>query len=362
MHHRPVKAYVDLNALKHNLQIVKKRAPNSKVIAVIKANGYGHGIGRVAHQLTQADAFGVASIDEALQLRQKGFLHRILLLEGLFSEIELPIAVQNRFDLVVHSFHQVDWLENYARNIHNLNIWVKIDSGMHRLGFAPDELEDVVDRLSNFSQFNLYFMTHFSCADESSEHAVATSEKQFAIFSGLTNFHTGMKSSANSAAIFNLEKSHLDWIRPGICLYGCGFPEIKNKHQLKPVMRLESNILTLKWIPKGDSVGYGQTWTAERDTLLAVVAIGYGDGYPRSVPSGTPVLIHGQRMPIVGRVSMDMITVDVTDIAKQVNIDDPVILWGDRQLSVDEIAEAAGTISYELLCGITARVPMIEVR
>lgn len=360
MNFRPAKALIDLGALKHNLEVVKHQAPNSKVMAVIKANGYGHGIIRVAKQLSAADGFGVASIDDALLLRQEGFLHRILLLEGLFNETELEIAIHNRFDLVIHSQHQLQWLLNYPKPI-TLNIWIKIDTGMHRLGFHPDAIRSVTQDLTNSQHhFSMYYLSHFSCADETDSAAKEFTLKQIERFHGCVP-ENATKSLANSAAVFHYPNTHLDWIRPGISLYGAGEHKRALHHRdLKPVMRLESQIQALHWIQKGESVGYGNTWTAKHDSLIAVIAIGYGDGYPRHAPNGTPVIIHNQKLPLAGRVSMDMITVDVTKIADKVAIGDQVILWGVDSLTVDDVAKCAGTIGYELLCGVTRRVPMIE--
>ena len=361
MSYRPIKAIINLNALQHNLQVAKQLAPQSKVLAVIKANGYGHGIERVAKQLSAADGFGVASIDEALVLRQKGFLHRILLLEGLFCEQELPLVVQNRLDLVVHSQYQLQWLLDFEHK-NQLNIWIKIDTGMHRLGFHPDAVEGVIHQLeTSANKYQIHLMSHFANADDNS--AVG---KKFTL-QQKTAFHSSIQTSdfpqslANSAALFHYPKTQLDWVRPGILLYGAGYNKrIKSQLNLKPVMKLQSQIQALHWVPKGESVGYGNRWTAPKDSLIAVVAIGYGDGYPRHAPDGTPVSVRGHRMPLAGRVSMDMITIDITKFADQIDIGDTVTLWGDELVSVDEVADLCGTIGYELLCGITARVPIIE--
>ena len=363
MNHRPTRAYIDLQALRHNLALIKQHAPESRLMAIIKANGYGHGICKVAQQLSNADGFGVTSIDEALLLRQRGFLHRIVLLEGVFSPLELPIVIQNRLDIVVHCQEQIEWLLEYERHIHQLNVWVKIDTGMHRLGFHPDAVDSVVKQFQKYEkQFHLHFMSHMACADERGALANKFNRKQVKCFEEVCKAHDYPKSLANSAAIFNLNQTHYEWVRPGISLYGCGEFKKSVRNQLRPVMRFESEVLTLRWIQEGESVGYGQRWQASRDTLLAVIGVGYGDGYPRHAKDGTPVLIHNTRVPLVGRVSMDMITVDVTDIADKVYPGDKAILWGDKALSADEVAACSDTISYELLCGITSRVPILEVR
>lgn len=355
--YRPTKAYIHLPALRHNLQVVKTMAPNSKVLAVIKANGYGHGIDRVAHQFSSADGYGVACIDEAIILRQKGFLHRILLLEGLFSEAEIPLVYQHRLDLVVHSFHQLKWLleSQYQATI---NVWVKIDSGMHRLGFHPDEVVDVINQLEKSDKpFQIHLASHLASADESEDFTL----KQINCFDDASKGYTYPKSLANSAGLQEFKQAQYQWVRPGIMLYGAG--QCKScRPALKPVMKLVSEVTALKKVKKGEYVGYGNTWQAQRDSYVGIVAIGYGDGYPRHAPTGTPVLVNGQRVSLIGRVSMDMICVDLTELEGQVRIGDEAILWGDESLGVDEIAEFAGTIGYELLCGITQRVPIIEVQ
>lgn len=352
---RPICAQINLAALRHNLNQVRALAPNSKIWAVIKANGYGHGVGRVANQLASADGFAVASVDEALILRQKGFIHRILLLEGIFSADEINLVEQHRLEMVVHSPHQVNWL--LAAKIQTpIKVWVKLDTGMHRLGFSPQDFEQIMIKLQNAQpKISLHIMSHFASASESELFTA----KQLNVFEKVTHGLSYPKSFANSAAVQNLTHAHYDWIRPGIMLYGAGILS-ELQAQFRAVLTFRTQLISLKWIDQGEGVGYGQTWQAKRRSLIGVAAAGYGDGYPRHAPSGTPVLVNGQRTQIVGRVSMDMITIDLTDFADSVQIGDPVILWGDG-LSVDEIADSAGTIGYELLCGITQRVPIIEV-
>ena len=363
MFYRPAKAYIHLPALRHNLQIAKSLAPNSKVLAVIKANGYGHGICRVAQQLVGADGFGVASIDEALLLRQKGFLHRILLLEGLFSEIELPLAVQNRLDIVIHSMHQLQWLLRY-QTASVINVWIKVDTGMNRLGFPTEQIPSVIKQLEqNPNHFNIHLMSHLASADEESSTAIAFTKNQINDFNFSTEPYDFPTSLHNSAGLQSYGSFRYDWVRPGILLYGIGSTNtpFDKQAQLKTVMRLESAVIATRWIEAGDFVGYGNDWQATKRTCVAVIAIGYGDGYPRHAPTGTPVLVDGKRVPLIGRVSMDMITVDITEHHERIHIDSLATLWGEG-LSVDEVAKFAKTISYELLCGITSRVPMVEVQ
>lgn len=358
MMYRPAKALIHLPALAHNLALAKQIAPQSKVLAVIKANGYGHGITRVAQQLSGADAFGVASIEEAMLLRQKGFLHRILLLEGLFSSAELPVIVQNRLDLVIHSDYQLEWLLNSKIDT-QLTVWIKVDTGMHRLGFDVQQLQSVVSRLENSeNDFIIHVMSHFASADEHDQSSKDFTELQLNRFKQATQHYDYPMSFANSAGMINYPESQMHWIRPGIFLYGAG--EFSNQEQ-QAVMQLESEVIAIKTVQQGEYVGYGNRWQAQRKSLIGVVAIGYGDGYPRHAKDGTPVLINGQKLPLVGRVSMDMITVDLTDANQPVVIGDKAILWG-QALAVDEVARHSDTIGYELLCNVTQRVPMVEVQ
>lgn len=357
--YRPVQAIVNLAALKHNLQQVRKLVSKSKVMAVIKANGYGHGIQRVANALSACDAYGVASIDEAIALRQSGLLHRIVLLEGLFSEAELPLAINHRLDFVVHAFHQLDWLDSLSATQH-VTLWLKFDTGMHRLGFDFSDIDKVVERLSKLKcTTQLHLMSHFSCADTDETYTLTQLQRLLEV----DETFKVPKSIANSAAIQRYPQAHLDWVRPGIMLYGAsaGLPESETESiALKPVMILKSKVTSLKWVEAGETVGYGGIWQAEKPTLLAVVAVGYGDGYPRHAPAGTPVWIHHQKVPLAGRVSMDMITVDVTELADEIRIGDEAVLWGEG-VTVDEVADKCSTIGYELLCQVTPRVPRIEI-
>ncbi|AEG31576.1 alanine racemase [Thiomicrospira cyclica] len=352
---RPIEAHINLGALQHNLAQTKALVGHSRIWAVIKANGYGHGLLRVAGALNRADGFAVASVDEALQLRQAGFLHPILLLEGLFDASELSLVLQHRLDLVVHSHHQVDWL--LAQTIKEpLHLWLKLDTGMHRLGFNEEGLHQALFRLKHHApRFKCHLMSHLACAEDDTPFNQYQYQQ---LLAANTNYQYKL-SLANSAAIQTAPQTHLNWVRPGIMLYGAGILA-SQKERFKPVMTLTSRVIALKWIEAGEGVGYGQTWQASQTTCLAIVAVGYGDGYPRHATNGTPVLISGMRFSLVGRVSMDMITVDVTANAQQIKLNDPVELWGPN-LSVDEVAEHANTIGYELLCGITQRVKIKEL-
>jgi len=356
----PIRAVISRSAWQRNLARLRDAAPHAFMLAVIKANAYGHGAVEAARTLP-ADAYGVARLGEGLELRAAGITAPIVLMEGVFSTDELSLALEHRFDLVVHSMHQIDWLASLATTtgIQPIVVWLKINTGMNRLGFSEGEVQDAARRLQNLDIVKeIRVMTHFATADES---AHPLTDRQLADFAAVSAGIPGSRSVGNSAGIIRGSKTQGDWVRAGIALYGSSPTSERTASELglEPVMSLESEIIALRDLAVGESVGYGATWVAARQTRLAVVAAGYADGVPRSCPSGTPVLVAGHRAPLVGRVSMDMITVDVTDVPN-VAIGDRVVLWGS-DLSVDEIAKHAGTIGYELLCRVTARVPRIYV-
>lgn len=346
-------AVIDLGAVRHNLEKVRQHAPNAKVMAAIKANGYGHGAVEVSRALAGADALAVATIEEGLQLRTAGLTKPIVLLGGVLDADALLLAVEQGFHLVVHDFYQLALIEQQPV-AHTLPVWLKLDTGMHRLGFAPAALPLLKQRLASLPQLRIQgWMTHFASADDSSSPVTS---KQIEIFHSLLDGMAGARSLANSAGIIAWPASHADWVRPGIMLYGASplIGQPAAKLGLKPAMTLHSRVLSIRELPAGEAVGYGGTWTTPERMRVAVVAIGYGDGYPRHVPSGTSVLIRGRRVPLVGRVSMDMITVDLRG-CDDVREGDAVTLWGDG-LPADEVAFAAGTIAYELFCGLGSRV------
>jgi len=353
----PSGAYIELDrvSLQHNAHKVREYAPHSKVIAVIKANAYGHGLLNVAPALQgRVDAFAVARLDEALQLRESGINEKLLVLQGCAQADELAQFEKNKIDMVVHSAHQIEWLEQSKVKFTG-NVWLKIDSGMHRLGMSPQDFLVLFSRLrKDKSLANFRFMTHFSSADNIEE---ITTEQQWQLFLTTIQEHKGYElSAANSAAIVAWPETHQDWVRAGLMLYGASPVMGKTAAALGllPVMNFYARIIAIKSIAEGESVGYAGTWTAKKSSRLAVVSVGYGDGYPRHIRRGTCVLINGQRCTIVGRVSMDMLSVDITD-NEQASVGDQVTLWG-KGLPVDEIAEQANTIAYTLLCGITRRV------
>ncbi|WP_330961598.1 alanine racemase [Photobacterium sp. 53610] len=351
-------AYIDLQALRQNVSLLRQQTPGCKLLAMVKANGYGHGLEQVATGLPDADGYGVARIEEALSLRACGVVKPILLMEGFYSPTDLPVLVTNNIQTVVHTLEQLEALEQATLDT-PVKVWLKIDSGMHRLGVRPEEFEAFVDRLHaspNVAQ-PLRYMSHFACADELDS---PETKAQIQTFMSLTEGCRGERSLANSAGILAWPESHLDWIRPGIIMYGIS-PFAEKSHSaaalgMRPVMTLTSSVIAVRTVKKGEAVGYGGTWVSERDTKIGVVAIGYGDGYPRTAPNGTPVLINSRQVPIAGRVSMDMLTVDLGPDATD-KVGDEAVLWG-QGLPAEVVADYVGTIAYELVTKLTSRVAM----
>jgi alanine racemase len=325
-------------------------------MAVVKANAYGHGLVPSAQALSQADAFAVARLEEAAALRAAGLEGRIVLLEGVFDQAQLAEAVRLGLELVVHQAQQIALLEAW-RGGPRPALWLKVDTGMNRLGFRPEEFRPAWQRLASLEPpaQELRVLTHLAGADEPDGRR--TAEQLARLGPLLAGLHTEL-SIANSAAILRAPATHADWVRPGLALYGVSpFGDGSGADfGLRAAMSLESTVIALRRVPAGERVGYGGTWRAPRDSRVAIVAAGYGDGLPRSLPNGAPVLIGTQRAALVGRVSMDMIAVDITDLPP-VHPGDPVELWGER-LPVEEIAAAAGTVAYELVCAVSQRVPI----
>lgn len=351
---RPIRATVSLSALRHNLGIARRHAPHARHMAVIKANGYGHGMLRVARALEVADGFAVLNLTDAIALRAAGFGQDILLLEGFFSADEVPLLVQHGLSTVIHAQWQVDALLQ-ASIATPIQAWLKINTGMNRLGFQPDELPAALKNLQQMGA-QVTLMTHFARADEKDGI-----KEQMTLFNAIALGLPLPRSLSNSAAILSHPETQGDWVRPGIMLYGASPMSHQSASELglKPAMTLSSEIIAIRDISAGAEVGYGGSFLAPCAMRIGTVACGYADGYPRHAPSGTPVLVDGQQSRIIGRVSMDMLTVDLSGIP-DARIGMTVTLWGD-DLPVDEIATAAGTIGYELLCAISARVPMIEI-
>ena len=357
-------AVLDLEAAAHNVEKVRGYAPNARIMAVIKANGYGHGLLRIAGALQNADAFAVARVDEGIRLRKAGIEKRIVVLEGFTCSEELEELLHFQLDAVVHSFVQVEVFEQRTE-LGQIAIWLKLDTGMNRLGFKANEFNAVYQRLNQCSIIGqpINLMTHLANADDKQD---LMTDKQISLFNDtLAALVPKLKSSnersiANSAGILAWPAALTDWVRPGVMLYGISpFAEITGGQLgLKPIMGLYSRLIAVKQIVTGDKVGYSGSWVCEKPTTLGVVAIGYGDGYPRYAKTGTPVLVNGQRVPLIGRVSMDMITVDLAG-QPHAKPGDPVTLWGDG-LAVEEIALCADTIPYTLVCGVTQRVKIVE--
>ncbi|MEO8063195.1 MAG: alanine racemase [Pseudomonadota bacterium] len=359
---RLIRALVDTAALRHNLGTIRAYAPGAKVMAVVKANAYGHGLVATALALADADCFAVARLEEGIALRSAGVRAPVVLLEGVFSAEQLAEAAHHRFELAVHDPLQIKLLEAH-RGAERFIVWIKMDTGMNRLGFRPEAFAPALDRLRALTvpALELRVMTHLARADE---RDVSMTNEQVGTFertleqAALTGKQRLATSIGNSAGTLGWPAAHGDWVRPGLALYGVSpfAGEAAQKFGLKPVMTLETTVLTVREVKSGETVGYAGGWRATRDSSIAILAAGYGDGLPRSLENGTPVLIGGTRYPLAGRVSMDMIAVDVTGASK-IATGNKAVVWGEA-LSVAEVAARAGTIPYELLCGVSQRVPI----
>ena len=354
---RPIRARIDVAALRRNLGVAQEKAPHSRVWAVIKANAYGHGLARAAGALGAADGLALLDLDDALALRAAGEQRPLLLLEGCFSSGELSAIAAHGVTTVVHDLEQVAMLEKTALTA-KIPVFMKLNSGMNRLGFAAGDFRAALARLQRCASVGkIALMTHFADAD--GKRGVDWQLKRFdAMTAGLSL----ARSLANSAAILGFPETHADWVRPGIMLYGCSPFQDQSATALGliPVMTLSSEIIAVQNLSSGDSVGYGCTFTAAAPMRIGIVACGYADGYPRHAPGfndqGTPILVCGKRTRTVGRVAMDMLFADLSGIP-EAGIGSPVTLWGEG-LSADEVAASAGTVSYELLCALAPRVPV----
>lgn len=350
---RPIKAHIDLAALHDNLQVAQKLAPQSKVMAVLKANAYGHGVLRTATAMKKAAGFAVLNIEDAITLREAGFDQTILLLEGFFDREELRLVHEYHIATVIHQQEQLRLLMQAAPG--KLDVHLKINSGMNRLGFKADDFPSAMSALRQARVWSLTLMTHFATADEP-----AGVREQLSLFREVTAGLSHPRSLANSAALIRYPQTHADWVRPGIMLYGASPFTDRSGIDIgvKPAMTLSSEIIAMQNLQAGETVGYGSGFRADHSMRIGVIACGYADGYPRHAPTGTPVLVEGERVATVGRVSMDMICVDLGKVP-QARIGSPVELWG-AGLLVDEVARSAVTVGYELLCAIAPRVPVIE--
>ena len=355
---RETEAVIDLPALVRNLETVRGWADGAKVMAVVKADAYGHGLKRCLPALAQADLLAVATLGEARTIREVNPDVPILLLEGVLAGDELEVVEALDLEMVVHNREQLEWIEAFGRPL-AARTWLKIDSGMHRLGFALDEVRDAHARLESAPGIDqVVLMTHLACADEA-DHPMT--DRQIAAFDAAVAGLDGPHCVANSAAVLRRPDARRDWVRSGLLVYGisplAGRPGVSLG--LTPAMNLSTQLISVRDVPAGETVGYGARFTAPRDLRIGVAAIGYGDGYPRNMPDGTPVLVNGRRQALAGRVSMDMITIDL-DGQPDAAVGDPVVLWG-QGLPVEEIAAANDTIPYELVCRVKRRVRYREI-
>jgi alanine racemase len=341
--------------MRHNLAVVRRHAPDSRVMAVVKANGYGHGLLGAAQGLAGSDGFAVLGVDEGIVLREAGFGQTILLLEGLFDAAELAVATRHQMAVVVHGDEQLRMLEA-DRGAHVVEVFLKVNTGMNRLGVPGGRFWSFYDRLRSCrSVGRMTLMTHFATADEAAGVA-----SQYSLFEELTREIAMPRSMANSAALLRYPQTRADWVRPGIMLYGASpfADQSAAALGLRPAMTLGTAIIALQQLQVGQSLGYGHCFTAERPTRVGIVACGYADGYPRHAPNGTPIAVAGQLTRTLGRVSMDMLYADLTDVP-QADIGSPVELWGS-QVPVDAVATASGTVGYELLCALAPRVAVVH--
>jgi len=352
---RLTQAVIDLDALVKNYQYIDSLVGNSNTIAVIKADAYGHDANKVALALSsKVNSFAVGFIDEALSLRSAGIKNTILILEGPFNQSDFKIAQKHNFTLMLHSDYQLQWLKSMS-DIFSGDIWLKINTGMNRLGFHIEQVEHIMSQLTKAQKRKLVLCSHFSTAEQVNNNKPV---EQLSALKYLASKYHCQFSMANSAGILNWPASHGDYTRLGLALYGVSpIGNCPITQALIPVMTLEANIIAINKLNIGETVGYGDIWQAQRETRIATVAIGYADGYPRNAKAGTPVFINGKVVPVVGRVSMDMITVDITDIDNTA-IGDTVELWG-KNINIDTVALYSDTINYELLTRVSKRVPKV---
>jgi alanine racemase len=350
---RPIRVRVDSAALRHNLGAAGRRAPHSRIWAVVKANAYGHGLARAARAFAAAEGLALIELEAALELRRAGERRPILLLQGFFSAEELEPIAAHGLTTVVHDPEQLAMLERVKLPA-KVPVYLKLNTGMNRLGFNEDGFRDALERLQRCAG-EITLMTHFADAD--GKRGVQWQSERF---KAMTQGVKLSRSLANSAALLRYPDTHQDWVRAGIMLYGCSpFPdESADALGLKPAMTLASELIAVRDLRPGDSVGYGCTYTASGPMRIGIVACGYADGYPRHAPTGTPILVCGKRTRTLGRVAMDMLFADLTGIP-EATIGSPTTLWGEG-LSADEVAASAGTVSYELLCALSPRVPVSE--
>jgi alanine racemase len=352
---RPLVATIDSSALRHNLGVARRHAPRAQVLAVVKANAYGHGRARAAAALADADGFGVVEPEAAVELRESGWRKRIVLLEGFFDPSDLALLARHDIATAVHSLDQVAALAALPEGA-KLDVLLKVNSGMNRLGLSPGDFAKARERLAGHPRVgSLTLMSHFAEADEA--RGVEWQMQRLRRFPGWDMLPLSL---ANSAAILRYPETHSGWVRPGIMLYGCSpFPGMTGEESgLKPAMTLESRLIAVQDLQPGETVGYGGQFRADRAMRIGVVACGYADGYPRHAPNGTPVRVAGKMTGTVGRVSMDLLCVDLSKV-EEAGPGAPVVLWGEG-VPIERVAAAAGTVGYELMCALAPRVRIVE--
>lgn len=355
---RPLIATIHIAAMQHNLAVAKQCAPGTKVWGVVKANAYGHGLARGLRAFAAADGLALIEVDAAVRLREMGWQKPILLLEGFFDASDLPVVAAYHLQATIHCTEQIEMIERAALTS-QIDVHLKMNSGMNRLGFQPEAYRAVYARLRAIPAVrHITLMTHFANADDA-VNAILPLSEQIRRFQSATEGLPGERSICNSAAILTRPDLAANWVRPGIMLYG-GTPGGRTAQAfgLQPAMTLASEIIGIQHLNAGEAVGYGSRFIIDRPMTIGVVACGYADGYPRHAPNGTPIVVDGQKTRLAGRVSMDMITVDLTGISSA-RVGSKVTLWG-RGLPIDEVAEAAGTLGYELMCALAPRVQVVE--
>lgn len=353
---RGIRARINRSALKHNLRRARELAPNSGIIAVIKADGYGHGLIETARSLNESDAFAVESVEEGIRLRDSGFEQEVLLLSGFHERNDIDAIERWRLSPVIHDRWQVVALSQ-RQPAQSVNIWIKVDSGMHRVGFDPDDFPQILEMLEELSNVQVRgLLSHLANADDLSDNVT---REQCRRFLEIARRQPYPLSLANSPGVLGWPETHLDWIRPGMMLYGCSPMKVETETDLdlRPAMTLEARIIATKNVGEGQAIGYGGTWVCESPTRVGVLACGYGDGYPRHAPSGTPVWVKGRPGTTLGRVSMDLMSIDLSR-CENARPGDWVELWGTNVMA-STVARQAGTIPYELVTGVTARVPRV---
>ena len=354
---RGIRVRIDRSAFKHNLKRARELAPGSRVMAVVKGDGYGHGLVEAARSLRSPDAFAVESVAEAVRLRETGFREPIVLLSGFHDAGELDNIAWRRLSPVIHHRWQIEALAGEQLSF-VVGVWVKIDSGMHRVGFAPSDVPGVLHELEHMPDVRIEgLMSHLASADDLDD---ATTRTQYQVFTEAAAGRAYPLSLANSPGLLAWPVTHLDWVRPGMMLYGCSPVKghTEQDYDLRPVMTLESQIIAVNTVPAGGAIGYGGTWVCETATRVGVLMCGYGDGYPRHAPSGTPVWAKGRTSRTLGRVSMDLMSIDLSG-REDVEVGDWVELWG-KNVPASVVARHAGTIPYELVTRVTRRVPRIH--